>query len=295
MQRIENFEHRTRLFIFDLEFIGDVQNLKSCYIWEIAVYSVSRNAWFSQVVDPDKMMKIFPKPPIPEIPHLKREFLQQEAAITWDHVFKKLCEWVSQQLLPGMIPVFISHNTFRADKPILELECLRYNLRLPSNWYFFDSLHYARDVFKNSDNYSLSGLHEKIFGESIENVHRARSDVAACHRILLFLTKNTWKVKGPMYPVYCTSLRSIRWIGRKTENLLVNFGIDSAESLFMVIQRNIHRNYIQHGMDEDTSINTTLKSILSTLPGENITNISDVLIQMRSKQPFGFTFMLKVA
>ena len=94
-----------------------------------------------------------------------------------------------------------------------------------------------------------------------------------------------------MYPVYSTSLRSIRWVGRKTENLLVNVGIDSAESLFMVVQRNIHRNYIQHGMDEDTSIRTTLKSILSTLPVENITNITDVLIQMRSKA----TFMLKVA
>ena len=57
MQRIENLKNRTQLFIFDLEFIGDVRNLHTCHIWEIAVYSVMRNSWFSKVVDPDKNMQ----------------------------------------------------------------------------------------------------------------------------------------------------------------------------------------------------------------------------------------------
>lgn len=293
MQRIENLKNRTKLFIFDLEFIGDVKNLKSCYIWEIAVFSVSRNSWFSKVVDPDKKMQIFPKPPIPEIPHLKREFLQQENAVTWDHVFSELCEWVSEELQPGIIPVFVSHNTFRADKPIMELECERYKLQLPSNWYFFDSLHYSRDAMPNAGNYSLSGLHEQIFSKRIENVHRARSDVTACIRILIFLTKTSWLLQGPIYPAYFTSLRSIRWVGKKTENLFANVGIDSAESLFMFVQQNIHRNYLQQGMEEHTSIKTTLTSILSELPVENIQNITNVLIEMRTEKPFSFTFMLK--
>jgi len=293
MQRIEKFKNRTRLFIFDLEFIGDVQNLRTCYIWEIAVYSVSRDSWFSKVVDPDKKMDVFPKPPIPEIPHLKREFLEQQKAITWDRVFTELCEWVSLEILPGMIPVFVSHNTFRADKPIMELECERYKLRMPSNWYFFDSLHYSRDIIKNSGNYSLSGLHENMFNEPIQNVHRARSDVTACVRILSCLTKSSWDLHGPIYPTYSTSLRSIRWVGRKTENLLVAVGIDSTEALFMALQQNIHRNYIQQGMDEHTSIETTLTSILSTLPLENIQNITKVLMKMRIENPFSCTFMLK--
>jgi len=294
MQRFENFENRTRLFIFDLEFIGDVKNLKGCYIWEIAVFSVTRNSWFSRVIDPDKKMQVFPKPPIPEIPQLKREFLERENAITWDHAFKELCEWVSQDATVCTIPVFISHNTFRADKPIMELECERYKMRLPSNWYFFDSLHYSRDVIRNSGNYSLSGLHQNIFHEPIQNVHRARSDVKACIRILVYLTKGSWNLVGPMYPAYLTSLRSIRWVGRKTENLLATVGVDSAESLFMILQQNIHRNYIEQGIDEHTSIGTTLNSILSELPHENIKNITEVLIQMRNEKPFSLTFMLKV-
>lgn len=295
MQRIENFNNRKRLFIFDLEFIGDVKNLHTCYIWEIAVYSVARNSWFSRVVEPDKKMKVFPKPPIPEIPHLKREFLEQENAITWDHVFTELCDWVSQEMMPGSIPVFISHNTFRADKPIIELECERYKLRLPANWYFFDSLHYSRDTIQNSCNYSLSGLHENIFNEPIQNVHRAKSDVMACMRILNFLTKSSWNLQGPMYPAYFTSLRSIRWVGKKTENLLAAVGIDSAEALFMFVQQNIQRNYIQNGMDELTSVETTLQSILTALPDENIKNITNVLMQMRTEKPFSFTFMIKAA
>ena len=238
-------------------------------------------------------MQVFPKPPIPEIPHLKRAFLQQEKAITWNHAFTELCEWVSQEVTTGMIPVFISHNTFRADKPIMELECERYKLRLPSSWYFFDSLHYSRDIIKNSDNYSLSGLHENIFNAPIQNVHRARSDVSACVRILVFLTKATWDLHGPMYPAYFTSLRSIRWVGRKTEKLLYTVGVNSAESLFMLIQQNIHNNYIQQGVDEHTSIENTLKSILVELPPENIKNITNVLTQMCTEKPFSFTFMLK--
>jgi DNA polymerase III epsilon subunit-like protein len=293
MQRIENFKKRTRLFIFDLEFIGDVRNLHTCHIWEIAVYSVMRDSWFSKVVDPDKNMQVFPKPPIPEIPHLKRAFLEQEKAVTWDNVFMELCEWVSQEVTIGVIPVFISHNTFRADKPIMELECKRYKMVLPSNWYFFDSLHYSRDVIQNSSNYSLSGLHENIFNESIQNVHRARSDVTACLRILIFLTKSSWDLQGPMYPAYFTSLRSIRWIGRKTENLLTAVGVDSAESLFMILQKNIHRNYIEQGIDDHTSIETTLKCLLTGLPVENIQNITNVLMEMRTEKPFSFTFMLK--
>lgn len=294
MQRIEYFTNtnRVRLFIFDLEFIGDVRNLDTCYIWEIAVFSVTRNAWFSKVVDPDKNMDVFPVPPIPEIPQLKRKFLKTENAVTWDNVFPELCKWVSQELTPGLIPVFVSHNTFRADKPILELECKRYKLRMPANWYFFDSLHYSRDTMRNSGNYSLSGLHEKLFGETIENAHRAKSDVSACIRILKSLTGSSWVLQGPIYPSYCTSLRSIRWIGRKAENLLSCNGIDSVESLFMFLQQNIHRDYVQSGCSEIDSTRNSLKSLLATLPDENIKNILKVIVQMRSEKPFSFTFML---
>jgi len=292
MQRIEKFRTRTRLFVFDLEFIGDVSKLETCHIWEIAVFSLGRNSWFSCVVDPDKTLKTFPKPPIPEIPQLKRDFLNQENAVPWDIAFRQLSAWVAEETVNGALPVFVSHNTFRADKPILELECKRYNCRLPSNWFFFDSLHYARDKIRNSGNYSLTGLYLKIFNKPIDNVHRAKSDVSACVQILAHITNSQWQLEGPMYPAYATSLRSIRWIGRKAENTLANMGVLSVESLFMLLQHNIQRDYVQHGLGENSSIQNTLAQLLTPLPEENIRNITEIVTSLRDKTPFSYTFMI---
>lgn len=294
MQRIENFTTRTKLFIFDLEFIGDVRKLDGCRIWEIAVFSVSTNQWFVRVVDPDPSAVVFPEPPIPEIPRLTRAFLNEEKAGVWVDAFSDMAVWVQKQIPPGSFPVFISHNTFRADKPILELECRRYGVRMPLNWYFFDSLHYARGATRNpTGNYSLTGLHEQMFNSAIENVHRAKSDVLACVKILSRLTNSTWRLIGPMYPSYSTSLRSIRWIGRKAEQLLYSADIRSVESLFARIKHNIEQDYLMLSMDEMTSVHKTLQSIFGLeLPSDNINNIMSVINDMRSVSPFSFTFMI---
>jgi hypothetical protein len=198
MQRIEMLNGRTQIFVFDLEFIGDVRELPTCRIWEIAVFSVSSNNWFEKVIDPDPAAETFPEPPIPEIPRLERSFLEENNTVLWPQAFQELTEWVTAQMRPGAIPVFVSHNTFRADKPILELECRRHGVRLPLNWYFFDSLHFSRSIIRNSTgNYSLSGLHEQLFNKPIENVHRARADVVACLNIMSNLTNNSWDGHWP--------------------------------------------------------------------------------------------------
>lgn len=67
MELIEQSPLMKSFFIFDLEFIGDVRNLSTCRIWEIAVFSLQTNQWFECIIDPDPTMQIFPPPPIPEI------------------------------------------------------------------------------------------------------------------------------------------------------------------------------------------------------------------------------------
>lgn len=294
MQSIEMLNGRTQLFVFDLEFIGDVRQLTSCRIWELAVFCISSNKWFEKVIDPDPKAQTFPKPPIDEIPRLKRSFLTENNAILWPQAFQELAEWVTTQLRPGAIPVFMSHNTFRADKPILELECRRYNIRLPLHWYFFDSLHFSRSVIRNSTgNYSLSGLHEQLFDKPIENAHRARADVVACMNIVSKLTHNTWSVSGPMYPSYSTSLRSIRWVGRKAEEILCSSGITSVESFLYIIENNVRRDYLQFSITEQGSIRKTISSLLvNKLPVDNINNIITVIDSMRAISPMSHTFML---
>jgi hypothetical protein len=278
MEKIQTFPHDTCLFVFDLEFVGDVRNLETCQIWEIAVYCVHTQAWFDYVVDPNPDTLVFPPPPIPEIPQLTRDFLSTSQAKTWDIVFAELSNWISQQS-HGSVPVFISHNTFRADKPIMEQECRRYNTILPLHWYFFDSLHYSRRMLKNNNgNYSLSGLHEHIFSEEIAQAHRARSDVTACTRIIHYISNGSWQLVGPIYPSHTTSLRSVRWIGQKAEEVLFDSNIRSVEQLMSHIHNLARQDFIFHQLDYKNSVIKTLLMVVGVkLPKENVKNIATVL------------------
>lgn len=293
MQQIEQFNGRIQLFIFDLEFIGDVRRLDTCRIWEIAVLSHNTNCWFNAVVDPDPTMETFPPPPIPEIPQLERSFLTDNDAQSWKIAFDSLIKWIAKQALPNAIPVFVSHNTFRADKPLMELECRRHNCILPSYWYFFDSLHFARRVMPASTcNYSLTGLHKQLFNREITHAHRAKADVLACTHILNRLTQNTMSLVGPVYPAYATSMRSIRWIGEKAEETLFGSNVRSVESLFMFLQDSIRMDFINHGKSQVESILKTLNGLFGNqLPKDNIQNIAKVVGSTFVERPFCHTFM----
>ena len=272
MEQVETCPTAKTFFVFDLEFIGDVRKLSSCKIWEIAVYCVGSQQWFEEVIDPDPTMSTFLPPPIPEIPQLTREFLNQATADTWDNVFERLVGWISLQSV-GTMPVFISHNTFRADKPILELECRRYGIHMPLTWYFFDSLHFSRRILRNTNgNYSLSGLHEQIFGQRIQNAHRARADVVACISIMQHLTQNTWNIQGPIYPTYSTALRTIRWIGQKAEEILFAANVKSVEELYIQLLADARKTY-QQTLFETTMLTLT-RLVGNKLPPENIKNIA---------------------
>ncbi len=291
MENIEDDYLVKALFVFDLEFIGDVRNLSSCFIWEIAVFSVLTQEWFEMVIDPDPSKQIFPPPPIPEIPQLTREFLDQNQAVTWDVAFPKLTNWVDEQR-KNMLPVFISHNTFRADKPIMELEGRRYSMHMPLNWYFFDSLHFSRRVIRNTNgNYSLNGLHEQIFGKGIENAHRAKEDVVACINIMQHLTNNTWQLQGPMYPVYSTALRTIRWIGQKAEQLLFEANIRSVEQLYMIIMSNARKT---NAPLSTVVLQTLATALQNRLPKDNVKNIAQQLTSTQNCM-YCHTFMQPVA
>ena len=127
----------------------------------------------------------------------------------------------------------------------------------------------------------------------VVHVHRAKYDVIACNNIMSKLTKNTWNLSGPMYPAYMTSLRSIRWVGRKAEELFYTANIRSVEDLYVHLQTNIQLNYIQMGTDEETSIYNALVALLQhNLPPDNITNIVRVIMDKRRTKPFSYTFMI---
>jgi DNA polymerase III epsilon subunit-like protein len=205
--------------------------------------------------------------------------LDQNKARTWPVVFADLEQWVNKQCGTD-VPIFISHNTFRADKPIMELECSRYNMQLPLHWYFFDSLHYSRRMIKNATgNYSLTGLHEQLFNKPIMNAHRARNDVSACTKILNLLSNGSWQLVGPIYPSQTTSLRSIRWVGQKAEEVLYQANIRSVEQLLIYIQNHGRQDFILTGLTYELSICKSLTLVMGLkLPHENVKNIAKVLV-----------------
>ena len=265
------------LFIFDLEFIGKIQDINTCKIWEIAVFSKDTGQWFEAVVDPDPTALHFPKPPVIGLPHLTRDFLQRENAVTFDIVLHRLIQWVRAQTL--LVPVFISHNTFKADKPILELEASRYRTSIPLQWFFFDSLHFCRDHYKSEDgNFSLSGLNKQLFNCPIREAHRARNDVIACTAILGKITNNKWNLIGPIYSAYSTSLRTIRWVGKRAESILIQNNIRSVENLIELLKGNAFSDYINHHIHSSHSVTKTMFNIFdSKLPNENVNNIVAVI------------------
>ena len=276
MSLIQNLRNKC-LFIFDLEFNGNIHDISTCKIWEIAVYCQDTGQMFEAVVDPDPEQKIFAVPPVPEILQLTRQFLENENAQTFDIVLQNLADWVHAQ--SKKIPIFISHNTHKADKPILELEAARYSTHLPLNWFFFDSLHFCRDFHKSEDgNFSLSGLNRQLFNCDIIQCHRARADVEACTAILGRITGGSWQLFGPVYSSYTSSLRTVKWIGKKAEQLLIERNICSVENLLEICKRNATVDYINHHMESLKSIHRTVSNIFgNTLPNENINNIAEAI------------------
>jgi DNA polymerase III epsilon subunit-like protein len=280
MHLLQNIAGCVDYFIFDLEFIGNIQDLYSCQIWEISIFSKKTGQWFNKVVDPNPEINQFPKPPIEGLTHITRDFLHEENAKTWDVVLDDIIQWVNSQT--GQIPVFISHNTFKADKPIMELETKRYQKLMPLHWLFFDSLNFCRDcVTSHSGNYSLNGLHKLLLGSPINNAHRAQYDVQACVDILDKITGNDWNFSGPAYPVYATSLRSVRWIGKKAEMVFCNCRIGSLEILLEILRGNAFTDKLNFALSTHSSIQKSLQDIIKNeLPMENIENISQSLIKV---------------
>ena len=164
MQKVEHLTNRWKPFVFDLESTGDVQNLNTCKMWELSVYAAASGSRFSHVVDPDPSMTTFSQAALPEIPQLSRACFEANHARTWDTVFKELVQCIARETSNHtFIPVFISQNTHRADKPIMEFESHRYQLMVPFEYYFLDSLHYCRHMLRQmSGNYSVTGVYQAL-------------------------------------------------------------------------------------------------------------------------------------
>ena len=81
----------------------------------------------------------------------------------------------------GENSVLIAHNNDAFDKPFLEGELLRNDLKIPS-WKYLDSLKWARKYRSDLPKHPLQFLRE-VYGIQANQAHRALDDVMVLHEI----------------------------------------------------------------------------------------------------------------
>ena len=204
-----------KLFIFDLEYVGTTNNLSDCYIWDIGVIHVASGQKFSITIDPD--IRPLPKPFSNDFITLTEDFLRKRDAISFVDAWKFLLLWVNGIIHEGPV-IWISHNCFKGDKIMLEIDTHRNKIILPYSWFFFDSLLFFRKVVPKQNSYSLNDLYMNICGKPMKHHHLALPD--ATHLLNVLSKTCNLILQGVVYPSYATSLQIIKWLGPSSEESL---------------------------------------------------------------------------
>lgn len=225
-------------FVFDLEYVGFTTNLQECFIWDIAIMNLLTGTSLSITV----------KPPLPKLPppfsddfiEVTHELLHERSATTFTEAFAQI-----QNFLGPHPCILISHNCFKSDKILLEIESRRHGITLPFTWLFFDSLIFCRKILPKMNSYTLNIIHNDIGLGNIENQHFALSDSIALRNILLRLDYT--QLHGPIYPPYSTSLQAVKWLGPSSEHSMFLKNIRSVEQLL----HRITTEFTQTALNED--------------------------------------------
>lgn len=224
------------VYIFDLEYVG-TSNLSTCYIWDIGVVHEMSGAAFSVAIDPD--VRPLPKPFSDDFITLSEEVLKNKKAVKFQDAWNMLLKWIHgiqmQYRVPNGPLIFISHNSFKGDKIILETDTKRHNIIMPYNWYFFDSLIYFRKIIPKLPSYALSDIYMYMMGIKLQSAHEALPDAVSLTQIIRKV--GFFQLSGIVYPSYSTSLQCIKWLGPSSEDKMFQNGVRSVEDLIVSIMK----------------------------------------------------------
>ena len=234
------------IFLFDMEFVGDVECLNTCHTWDLAAINFDSKITYQSYIT-------IPLQDIPP-PHegcfdVSKSFLKQNQARSFREVIVDFLQWLATQVLVKnkQNVLLISHNCFSSDKPLLELEFKRYGIQAPNNIYFMDSLHMLWDHMPKMTSYKLQDVYQSTYKKPMYNAHHAMTDVMALNKIFDTLWYMGKPIEGAVYPFYKTSLRNIAGVGKNTEWIMIFHGVFSLEQLLFearthMTQRNSMRN-----------------------------------------------------
>ena len=123
--------------------------------------------------------------------------------------------------------VLVAHNAIGFDKNILEKECLRCGVKLPSHWCFYDTLLTYRREFADLPSKKLGDIYQTRFGEPITNAHDALADTLALQRLFrhdiqhLFQPSETVAAWSTSYTPSASPVLALRGIGEYTKRAVV--------------------------------------------------------------------------
>jgi len=259
--------NRFNVFVFDLEYIGVPNSLEECYIWEIAAIHLLSGRSFSVTIDPG--IRPLPERMGEEFADVTESFLKEKMAVPFETGWAMFLQFL-QSYEPVLL---ISHNNFKSDKLMLEIEAKRRKVHLPYTWYFMDSLLFCRKAIPKQTSYTLKDLYRSIHGKEIVNNHSALPDAKALADILYYI--GLGRISGPIYPSYCTSLQVVKWLGPACERMLFQNNVRSLEQLVANVVSGFHgsryplRQYIQY--------------YINNLCGMNIGNSSSIAKSIAEK------------
>jgi len=221
---------------FDLEACGNIRDVRSCRIWDIAAINIHTGERFNELVNPwpkgkEDEQKYPPVKHAGAFPITSEFFSNVESFSVIGH---KFYNWIitQQRQLPV---VLVSHGNFVLDKPLLEKEFGQIKFLCPSNWYFYDTLPLFRTLMKKQPSYSLQNLYEFVFKEKIKGHHRAMPDAEALHRMLFHVNPHVYQFHGVYYPAYYTPLQKVKFLGNYNEKLLISGGVQCVEDLHSML------------------------------------------------------------
>lgn len=245
---------QTSVFIiYDLEFIGALNDFQHANIWEIAAIvfekDYCREVQFSHLCHPIKKDEPFPSRHIhASYFNVTRKWLKDHHATSKKNALNRFVEFICLQadIKQKKNIILISHGNMKADKIVLENECKRCEVILPDRVYFFDTLPLFRSLYKKLGRYDLSYLQQYFKIETkLPDLHRALYDVGILHDLLRIVYTNddiVENLKGTVVQAYTYPLQNIRGIGTVTVSRLIDkYHISSRlEFIHRLLTYNIH-------------------------------------------------------
>lgn len=114
---------------------------------------------------------------ITELTGLTMKDLNHKDVRSEEHVLNTFCHFIHKATNNGTDQIYlVAHNSTGFDMLLLKSRALKYNICIPQQWRFIDSLLLAKLVYPHLNSYSLKNICASLYIQQIR-AHRASDDV----------------------------------------------------------------------------------------------------------------------